>query len=1058
MSRAPRRARARWASVGAVSGRSRSARAPRLRACALALALLATAPLAQQPAAAGPRAAAEFALRGRALLDPPGDPDALASPRWEDRAAELDRLARAFGIGAPASGALLQRLLAACDDPHPNVRARALAAWAAAAEDALPAPLAERRAQDLLPLVRLELARALERRFAPPLAPALARLARDADERVRAAGRAALAAHADQAGAAAGALARELAGADDPDALVRWVLALAAEHPDPALARALADEAAAAAQGGGEPERARLALFEALRCAACGAGDAARLARAWPALVRAGHGGARERRALVQRAAQRLAPAACEAFAGAWLDALVALEARVEGAQHMRDAEDPRDAQREELAETCADGALLSVGARRTLALGLARQGLREGWDALLPRLVESLRGWDEASARALLARAGEPALVALETTFFRHGDPVAAALLAERLAGPDDAGRARAFRTLASARGIELEGERLAACWRSLAPERAARALDWLPRDVPFPALREAWLALGEPGGDARRVAVELLAPFAGDAAVRARLERWLEADLAGWEDALATGAAEADARPRELWVQGELRALARVDPERSLPAFARALERAGGRSDDVGKWAVAGLLRSAAGRALLERALAAADDATPGAGLSWSALGERARVEAALGLAANARVLAPEARARLVGVLEEAHPGAAWDLAVRIVDALGTLGGARALAFLEALALDRGRGGEERLAAVEALEGFGGEEGPAALERASRLAPDLETRVAALRALGRALGASDEAERASARARLEQRSHAILYGAEATAEGGELLRESLLFAWSQDAPPGAPVRVPAFVADAWLGPALRRAPADLAQRFAGRDLPAPGFAWTGELALAAALARQGELSGALERAGAWHTLDARLLLALARAAALGAERTRGRGEEGALAREVGGGADAADALARAGLVALAGEPEPDRDAEDARVRARWQLALAARRRGEWGTLARLAGALAAERRAGHGSERVWAECLGAFDREARVDPDARLASLVWQARAWSALRAGAPAAARDAAARAAARLGLSAVAHAEEERLERALAAGAAEAPALPEGSAPR
>lgn len=1030
----------------------RSARASRLRACALALAIFAAVPLAQEPAEApGARAAAEFALRRRALLDPPADAAALASPRWEERAAELDRLARAFAIGAPAPGALLERVLAACDDPHPNVRARALAAWAEAAADALPAPLAERRAQDLLPLVRLELAHALERRFAPPLAPALALLARDVDERVRAAGRAALAAHADEAGEAAGALAREL----EADALVRWVLALAAEHPDPALARALADEAAAAAEGGGEAQRARLALLEALRCAACGACDAARLARAWPALVRAGHGVARERRALVQRAAQRLAPGACEAFAEAWLDALVALEARAEGAEETQDGEDPQGAQSEELAETCADGALLSVGARRTLALGLAREGLREGWDALLPRLVESLRGWDEASARALLARAGEPALVALETTFFRHGDPVAAALLAERLAGPDDAGRARALRTLSCARGIELEGERLAAGWRSLAPERAARALDWLPRDVPFPALREAWLAMGEPGGDARRVAVELLAPFAGDEAVRARLERWLAADLAGWEDALACGAPEADARRRELWVQGELRALARVDAERSLAAFARALERAGERSDDVGKWAVAGLLRSAAGRALLERALAAADDATPSAGLAWSALGERARVEAALGLAAYARVLAPGPRARLVGVLEDAHPGAAWDLAVRIVDALGTLGGARALAFLEALARDPGRGGEERLAAVEALEGFGGEQGPAALERASRLAPDLETRVAALRALGRALGASDEAERASARARLEERSRAILSGAEATAEGGELLRESLLFAWSQDAPPGAPVRVPAFLADAWLGPALRRAPADLAQRFAGRDLPAPGFAWTGELALAAALARQGELSGALERAGAWQTLDARLLLALARAAALGAERTRGRGEEGALASEVADGADAADALARAGLVALAGEPEPDRDAEDARVRARWQLALAARRRGEWGALARLASALAAERRAGHGSERVWAECLGAFDREARVDPDARLASLVWQARAWHALREAAPVAARDAAARAAARLGLSAVAHAEHERLERALAAGAGEAP---EGSAPR
>jgi hypothetical protein len=207
-----------------------------------------------------------------------------------------------------------------------------------------------------------------------------------------------------------------------------------------------------------------------------------------------------------------------------------------------------------------------------------------------------------------------------------------------------------------------------------------------------------------------------------------------------------------------------------------------------------------------------------------------------------------------------------------------------------------------------------------------------------------------------------------------------------------------------------------------LAAAERDLAARFREERLPDPDFAWRGELALAARLAERGELARALEDAGAWWRLDGRFLFALG-------ERAHAAGRDPAAAR----------ALLRAGLVALAGEPAPPADEVD---RARFRLFALAWTAEAWEEFARLGRALLADQRALALSEAVWAEALGADDPAAGVDPRARLASALPQARAWAALSAGDLAGARGAAAEAEQRLGRSAAAREEQERLARAIA----------------
>ena len=966
----------------------------------LALACLALARSAEpRPGAesAGPEGAVARELRVRrwALGPEPAAgalATALASASWQERLDALDALARAARAGGTPDATAATRLL---DDPHPNVRAGALRLMAEVApERACDAALQAAGAR--LPLERLGAVAVLAESACD--AGRLAALALDPDPRVAAAARAAACARADES-ALVRALARS-AASDDVEALrdAEWLVTRAPLH-----AAAVA-ELRQLADGLRPPARARAfaAAVEAGSFAALGRGDAERLLAGWLATP--------ERDPRRQAALTDAARSGDVELGRALLMALDELTTVVSGAS----VEAPRfgalvaDAERlravdaageqlfhapRELAETALETLGVDAALRLAAELALGPRALVE----LCPALALRARTLPLAPCASWLAPGAAPELRAAALRAFasiaaRGGERTAGPLLVLALDDPDPELCADAFRALCQAHDVAPFVPALHAAWERQPAGERRRRLDWLPRGAPLFAFRPALLALGEEGGDARRLAAELLSGARGDEAVAARLAAWLADELAGLA---REGAGTPAFRPREQRVQGAVRALAAVDPERGVPAFERALHASTGASTEIGKSAAAALGLTATGRARL-------------AELLGTALDRRTRIEVAIALASRTD---GRPAGDAVSVLVADYPAAARDLRERMLVALGAAGTAEARLSLQRIVEDGARGALERGSALEAVVGA-----PEAAELCARIAVadvPLELRRLAVRLLGAPLGDA---------ARLERLHDALARppadGARRSAAEEEraLLAAELLVAL------GRTGRLPERLHGAWLAAATRAAPEVLAGRLRGEELPAVDFAWRAELELAGVLAEAGALEDALAGADL-ALLDGRLALALA----------------GRVAPFAGAEASALRLL-RAGQVALLGEPEPDSGLLG-RARA-LQLALAWRG-ARWGEAERAAVRLESDYRRGASAASAWADVFGVFERERGVDPLGRVASAARQARAWRALERGEVAVARAAAAEARALVGSSRAARAEQERLEAAVAA---------------
>jgi hypothetical protein len=926
-------------------------------ALALALAAGAAGAAAKAQETTGGPVEREWRTRRRALDLATARPElegALAARDWSRRRDALDAVARGLRVGAQLPPELRAPVERGLTDEHAGVRAAALALLRELGADADLAPdRARTLARDLLPAVRLAAARALETVPCAAAAEILAELCADADARVaRAARRALLLLPASDAARAAklALLARTLAARDEAGLVecARWI---DASEPAPRLleeARALLEPADEDAR------RAWRSVLEAIAIARTGRGSVERLMAGWSAALEGEAG--RDRRALLLGAARSQR----EDVALAWLE-------RLETEPSW------------ELARAVLD----CVGPERALALQ-ARSGTGpEAWAVLVSEVGSALPSWSTAPPEAEVTTwlaPGRPvpqrhaAAGAFARTRARTGDRTAGELLVAALDDADAELREEAFLALATADDIAPFVGALAGAWRGWDAGARARAAEDLPRGVPLPAFRDDLIAQGRRGGDERRVAVELLAGLAGDAELRALVAEWLAEDLARFEDGTP-------ARALELALQGELRGLAAIDAEGSVDELEDALVRSLGRSEEVGKVAAASLGRTERGRDRLQRHLGTGVDA-------------RTRMEAEIQLAAAGRAAAVEP---LIADFDDA----AWDLAVRMLRALGRVGDERSSAFLLAVARDEARDVVLRIAAVEAL-GRRGEVGNLAPVLDAR---DVEVVYVALRALG-AVG--DEAATRTLLTYLEG-----LNGGERLPVELALLRGEVLAALGRVVPP------PPRAEEEWLRSPLEAARGDLFERFESRRPGAPGFRYAGELELAAGLAAAGRVSGVLAGGVPWWRLDGELLVALG-------ERAQ---------RE----AEAGRALLEGAVVALDGFE--DRELARHRARARFLLAGRLWRLERWDAYARVAAGLARDLRTGALPRAAWREALGVPDLGAGVDPGARLAASVWQARARAALGAGDRESAQSLAEEAGRRVGRSDRARMEQERLLSAL-----------------
>ena len=1050
--------------------------------------------------------ARECAVR-RLAAAPPEDPEfwreRLAVSSWLERALVFDALARAIAAGAPvarADGRAGPRSLAEaigeawtapeegpsanawssllCNglvDEHPNVRAAALRAWSAIGLP-LPRSEAERLARDVLPLVRIELANAWERcgilsSEEDERAEPWEDLCADADPRVRSAALRALAVRG--RGAAQGRRLVALLEGREHRAFVRFLLDWEPQSRsldrldaiDAALGRARLAAEPEGIEETEEPEetgqprtagpQARRAqdLVELVRLrwsrpepwnapdarevASAVPADAWRSAlEAWMGLVGDGWCRRAEARELLLAASRRAPSRFAEGLARVLAESGSSATSWTTAAR----------------ADAC-EALLANLGPRRALEVALEQPGFA-AWPELLRKLAPRLSAWRLEDGERLLGIAPESALDAFETTFVRRADEGSAALLVRVLEGDDDALATRAFRALASPAGLRLAGPAVARAWGRLGAVEQRRRLSWLPREVPFVELRGALLARGARAGEPRRVAVELLSAFVGDDGVRRALAAWLAEDLATWMGGESPADARAGRLPRvlgdadratlELWIQGELRALARVEAKASVADFTRALELSAGRSSEIGKLAAAGLAASAEGRRALSTALRARP--TP----EVPVVDARTRLEGALGLARRPHDDAE--RQRVVHALLLDHPQADGPLALRVLEALGRLGDAQGLRYLATLA-NRGpgtEGAEQGCAAVEALVRCGSPLAFELVEDVLRETPSGDARACLFSSLSDATPFVATEAFDERRIRTLERATAFVLAerpvtsepdvpSEATERWQHLVRLASL-AWADVA--AAP---PEVLEQRWLDRALQEAAEHWYARTRASGVTRAPYDARTEVALSRALARADRLEHALRGAGgvphAWLTLDPLVCAALAHAAQRAAQETFGdeppEGVETAI-----------EGLVRCSLlgclgVALGGFDADTRDEAACLARARAQLLRDAGRAGRWASVARLADDLCAQRRRGTVKERVWEEILGRFDRDRGVDPEARLASLGDQARARSALARNDVSAARAWLDRAGLRLGASRAAREAQDAIERELSA---------------
>jgi hypothetical protein len=923
------------------------------------LSLLQAGPQAPSTSAQPRAIERELAVREWALFPERHSSELLArvkDPDWAVRAGALDAIRRGWECGEPGqhSPAMAKAALAACADPHPSVRAAALEAVAACPAESDEQgglggqggleSLAFERSREVLPAVRLAWVPVLARQRRG--VPSLLEACEDPDERVAKAARAALGLVAARDEAVLDSYASRALGGDG-----ELPLALERARVSDEFIRRIGAHLETQPGDGCEP------LVEVLRLRLHGRADVPKLVASWRAtwgssrralLLRAARAGGRDLGLALLQAAAESAPQAATPFLEGAVEALDPNEVACEALQPNR----------------------------------LSREQQIELWDLLRGRA----EAFDEARQRAWLdgevpASLRRAVTFTIAETFARTQDAGSGAWLERALADPDREVSRMAFEALCDASEPARWLAALHGAWSSWPREEQLERLAHVPRSVACVPFRGELLAIGREERASRAAATELLGAFADDPDVARELQAWLERELSDLPSAPAESL-----QASELRTQGILRALERIEGDRSVPQVLAALERVRDVSVQVGKIAVGLLGKSAAGRERLP---------------SWLEpdVPRRLRVEASL-------ALAPEGDARALAALIEDYPFCDWELRSRALRAMQVLRDAHSQEFLAALLAREGADAVERAGAIEALA--------------------LRDSVAALRALELAADAEDFEVRRAAIGALGAREPRLLLERLRRIEGSPQLgeaqlaeREALLVALGRNGELGEEVE------QAFLRLPMADGERALAQRFLGQSLPAPDFAWRAELELAEAFARAEKLEAVLAHAGPWWRMDGRFLLELSRRA-----RRAGTGD----------GARSSEWLGRAGLIALRGEAAVEGRAE-AEFAARWELFEMAEAWGEWSSARIWADAVQRSWLAGGIDEREFVARIGAFDPRAGVDGGARVRSAALQVRARVELEQGRRAAANELAQRARAEVGASREARARQEELERAL-----------------
>lgn len=609
------------------------------------------------------------------------------------------------------------------------------------------------------------------------------------------------------------------------------------------------------------------------------------------------------------------------------------------------------------------------------------------------------------------------------------ESDGAGGVLLGPRVAGPALLGEEQFFRRMRT---------EFRAFWNRSDGVRID-LLAKLPRVASMDQFRPLVTLVGDEGGvhaGYRNLCVELLGACRGSDEAAAVLLRWLEQEFE------VLDLSEGLMRVNDVELAGFARAFHQLGDaagaDDGLGQLFDVVRELGRGATETGNVTLLALAQREGGLALLDGTYL-----SPRGRALDPATFRRHRVEAAL--QCLARTDDPGMADRAIGSLLGDYTGLGWDLRVRVVRALAepvALGDERVGAFLAALieAGTRTRPSDQAPSVAGLLEdpwptGASSEELMAGLDLCTSRGP-----VAALSMLTRAATSAVEPMiRGAAIDRLgvlfaavagENPNDpnvvagvALLEGVAFGAATGELASDERSYLAEKALE--ALARFPLPAVQATWGPravfdgALAWSPVDLVERWRGGNPGSTEFTTRTPLAVWSARASVGPRDGLLDAVGPWWGVDGRFLERLAADAEAAEPELAAR-------------------LFDAARIALEAEPYLDGvpwvRASTRRLGLAWQA-------GEWELAARLAEDLETRHRRGTITRTDLEVVLGHSSVQLRVDPAARLASLPLQARAHAALEAGDLSRAELFAEAAAARLGVSAAALADQEQLESSL-----------------
>jgi len=907
----------------------------------LALALL-TLGLLTARVGSGDAIETEWELRRWALgLDPQPDlAEALRSADWRVHEGALTALARS---SAPLSNEHVEACVRSLKHEHPSVQAAALTALAhAGATVSMKAERLEAFAGARLPEVRSAFALLLGR--SGGAGARLVPLAHDVDERVRETARAALFGEIGDEYAldALEVLFRD-ADLDELLPALEWTRRLRVTSPAEFEPLRLPEELS--------PGRRALAAAVHLARGSGTESELDQLLSGWFAPELEQRAPARFVADTASILDESLAPALVEL----WLDVDRGESIRWPTAiEDRRSLGEAATARAEELLRIAMD----ALGASAVVNQAGRAELTVAGQLSLLEFAAARLTAWDREVAERFLAT-GDPdvrraSLIALGRGV-TAGDPVSAELVAGALESESELERRLAFESLCDGPDPTRWMERMFRAWQRGDMRTRRLMLRELPRGSAHAPFRDALLELGEAGGSSRDEVLDLLVGFRGDEEIAERLESWLETELAAALSGELGGPSAAERR-----AAGALRSLdqvaGRLRPEELDALALDVLRRTAEYSEHIGEVAVECLSRADDPAAYLAEFLE--EPTLP-----------RTRTLVAIALARTGHE-------RATDLLYELLYEAPWELAFRVLFALGQVDNAMTRLWLTEAALDATLSPALRRSAADDL----GREGASAevrehLLRIALHGLDVETMTTAMRGLGR-LGLHGRPALRQLYGVLESGDNSRL--AELEDDLGELARMELLLALAKTK------GLPSALFPEVLARPLDASAAWLDYRLRGEETARVEFVWREELQLFELLAERYFVSKLLGRFGAWWRLESRLLILL-----------------GELAEEVHPKAfepEAAGLLLRSGLIGLLGELRED---PEYALRGRLGLLRVAVRAEDWVAAQFHAERLVQDWRENRLPARVWNSALGTRDRQSENDPPARLAALGLQLRA---------------------------------------------------------